>query len=594
MALSRRHLLSLLWAFVVHEYCLHTVSCQEDDSSRCLPRKTFFALLRLPEVGSNLAAYSRTARIIQDAKDRTDYVNLKSHMSNEDGEDAKICLPPGVYLDLFNDPETRGHLSAGGRAQKMFDDPMDRAADIVDPGAEDIVDSEKRSIATLAKNGDLPISIQDRSQTDAANSDASGQRARFDSLSSESLDGLMKILADSGIEDRHNLPEIAAEYTLPNGELNLEALARDFPPAGKRNVASLARDFALPVQSSSSSGKRNIAALARDYGLPSGKRNVGTLARDWMLPQNASANYRLRYGKRFVGALARSSDFPLRDNEKRNMAALARNGDHWGKRNVGTLARDWSLPNQNRHGRSLTERELNAERFDRELQKLGLETHRDHQDQAQSETERITKLSAIMDSSKKPLQTSAFEAELTNAKNHMIKNVMGGKRSKRQIDYSDEYPLPVMQNTNVFDYEDMIEALTGEYPNTQKRFMGTGDDTELQNSGEATSGYIDMYQPSKRHIGALARHGWLPSFKAARFSRSPRYLVGREDPADGTASDDSTNSSAGTLNHYRRPMTRYLQSLQRDCRHGFRTNPPMPEIEHGLGPKLHFRVSDLL
>lgn len=319
---------------------------------------------------------------------------------------------------------------------------------------------------------------------------------RFDSLSSESLDGLMKILADSGVEDGHNIPEIAAEYTLPNGELNLEALARDFPPAGKRNVAALARDFALPMQTSYG-GKRNIAALARDYGLPSGIRNVGTLARDRMLPPNGKRNIaslpriyllptfygtgkrnigsvagtsnRLRFGKRFLGELTRSGDFPRWDNnEKRNMAALARNGDiHYGKRNVGTLARDWSLPNQNRQGRSLSGHESNAERFDRELQKLSLEIQRNRQNHAQPETE------TIIDNTKKPLQTSAFEVEMTNAKNDMIKNVMGGSnRSKRQIDYTDEYPLPVMQNTNVFDYEDMIEALTGEYPNTQKRFMG--------------------------------------------------------------------------------------------------------------------------
>ena len=301
----------------------------------------------------------------------------------------------------------------------------------------------------------------------------------------------MKILADGGVEDRRNIQEIVAEYTLPNGELDLEALTRDYPPTpGKRNVAALARDWALPA----SNGKRNVAALARDYGLPSGKRNVGALARDRMLPPNgkrnigslrrfylvpalqagkrnlasvASTNYRTRYGKRYLGALARSGDFPLGNYEKRNMAALARNGDIFGynKRNVGTLARDWSLPNQsqnqNRHGRSITEMDLNAERFDQELQKLGLETQN-----SKTVTEKST------EKVRKPTHTSAFEAELTNAKNDLLKNVLDGKRPKRQIDYTDEYPLPVMQNTNVFDYEDMIEALTGEYPNTQKRFMG--------------------------------------------------------------------------------------------------------------------------
>ena len=66
-------------------------------------------------------------------------------------------------------------------------------------------------------------------------------------------------------------------------------------------------------------------------------------------------------------------------------------------------------------------------------------------------------------------------------------------------------------------------------PTTETWMLGAGDGNELQDGGDASSGYIDMYQPSKRHIGALARLGWLPSFKAARFSRSPRYLVDRSD-----------------------------------------------------------------
>lgn len=55
---------------------------------------------------------------------------------------------------------------------------------------------------------------------------------------------------------------------------------------------------------------------------------------------------------------------------------------------------------------------------------------------------------------------------------------------------------------------------------------GTDDDKAIK---QTLMGYQDVYQPSKRHIGALARLGWLPSFRAARFSRSPRYLVGRSD-----------------------------------------------------------------
>lgn len=48
----------------------------------------------------------------------------------------------------------RAHLSAIERAHRMVEDP-----ETAEFGA---LESEKRSIATLAKNDDLPISIHDR------------------------------------------------------------------------------------------------------------------------------------------------------------------------------------------------------------------------------------------------------------------------------------------------------------------------------------------------------------------------------------------------------------------------------------------------
>lgn len=57
-----------------------------------------------------------------------------------------------------------------------------------------------------------------------------------------------------------------------------------------------------------------------------------------------------------------------------------------------------------------------------------------------------------------------------------FKRSAGAERSKRQIDYYDmvneEYPSPVYQNQNVYDYEELINQLTGSYPNTEKRFLG--------------------------------------------------------------------------------------------------------------------------
>lgn len=143
--------------------------CQEEEGNQCLPKKAFFALLRLPEVSSNLAAYSRTARILQDAKSRDEIVNLKGlnlddgvgggsfgTNNGQHGDDGEICIPAGVYLELFRNPAMRGHLSASNPAQMMME-PSDRSFD-----EDSFIDPEefaKRSISTLAKNGDLPIMV---------------------------------------------------------------------------------------------------------------------------------------------------------------------------------------------------------------------------------------------------------------------------------------------------------------------------------------------------------------------------------------------------------------------------------------------------
>lgn len=136
------------------------VTCQDEEGSQCIPKKTFMALLRLPEVSSNLAAYSRTARIIQETKNPNDMAHLKA-LSSEENDDAEICIPGGVYLELFRNPALRGHLSVVARTHKLPAFPgrlLDEEADSRDL----IPESEKRSLATLAKNDDLPFTIQER------------------------------------------------------------------------------------------------------------------------------------------------------------------------------------------------------------------------------------------------------------------------------------------------------------------------------------------------------------------------------------------------------------------------------------------------
>lgn len=207
---------------------------------------------------------------------------------------------------------------------------------------------------------------------------------------------------------------------------------RDSTVSGKRNVASLARTFSLPQ-----SGKRNVASVVRNSGLPYGKRYVGALAR--------SGDFPIR-DQRSVSSLARSGDLPIRD--QRSVSSLARNSA-W----PVTLKRGVLLPGSvilkalSRHGRSLSD-EINARNDLLDLQELS------NLEQGQGDDYEDDKLSDSL---------ANFESNV--------------RRPKRQIGFSDEYPLPVMQNTNVYDYEEMMDnVLNGQYPNAEKRFMGESSD----------------------------------------------------------------------------------------------------------------------
>lgn len=82
-------------------------------------------------------------------------------LSSEENEDTEICIPVNVYWELFRNPALRGHLSVMARTHKLPEFPgrlLDEEVDSTDL----IPESEKRSLATLAKNDDLPISIQER------------------------------------------------------------------------------------------------------------------------------------------------------------------------------------------------------------------------------------------------------------------------------------------------------------------------------------------------------------------------------------------------------------------------------------------------
>ncbi|KAL2715627.1 LOW QUALITY PROTEIN: neuropeptide-like 1 isoform X1, partial [Vespula squamosa] len=464
----------LLYIAIVNAIFLPTIVCQEEENNnQCIPKKDFIALLRLPEASSNLAAYSRTARIIQDAKNRNDMAHLKA-LSTEENDDSEICIPVSLYLELFRDPAMRAHLTSIGKSSKLPEYPFGRSFEDVEE-EEKLTEAGKRSLATLAKNGDLPASIQERD--------------RYSSWTDERLEALLKGLINEN--SARNIAEILRQYTLSNGELDIESLIRDYPH-GKRNVGSLARDFALPP----TAGRRNIASLARDHALPNGKRNIAALARDralpsagkrniaalartYMLPQSGKREYLPEemspIEKRYLGSLARSSGFPLRslyDEDKRSVASLARNSA-W----PDSMKRAYAIPpygmilrTMNRQGRSLKDKPF-------ELYQLVHERH----DDGTSESFGDDRLDSLIRDS-------------------------DDRRTKRQIDFSDEYPLPVMQNGNVLDYEELIDALTGQYPNTEKRFMGMESAAlELPVDTSFPVGYLETFQPKTYRVSGAAR-----------------------------------------------------------------------------------------
>lgn len=133
-----------------------------------------------------------------------------------------------------------------------------READDYEPFEED----EKRSIATLAKNGQLP---------------------------SREPDTEMESLSDDDNGHKRNIASMARSGLI-GGKRNIQSLARQWQYVnGKRNIGSVMRGNMFQ------GNKRSIASMARNgYG----KRNVGTLARDWALPRFTGSKY--MDGKLFI------------------------------------------------------------------------------------------------------------------------------------------------------------------------------------------------------------------------------------------------------------------------------------------------------
>lgn len=145
--------------------------------------------------------------------------------------------------------------------RKALENALDNV--LADYYAYDVQESdEKRSIATLAKNGQLPASKEpDADDESIDEADENGHKRNLAAMARSGLIG---------------------------GKRNIQSLARQWQYVnGKRNIGSLMRNgnslFPGP-------GKRNIQALAK-YGGYSGKRDVNSVSRDWRMPRFSGAKY---------------------------------------------------------------------------------------------------------------------------------------------------------------------------------------------------------------------------------------------------------------------------------------------------------------
>lgn len=181
--------------------------------------------------------------------------------------------------------------------------------------------------------------------------------------------------------------------------------------------------------------------------------------------------------RNLLGEYKRSwSDWPWGE-EKRNLAALARNGyirtlppddmfTEEAKRGIQSLARNGELRRPDNRGDDLYDKR--GEPYEvREL--LNAPPSAFIKRNVASLAREGVRINGRNDEAEKR-NIGSIKAQYKNK----VKRSAG--RSKREVDYYDlgneEFSSPVYQNQNVYDYEELMRALTGAYPETEKRFLG--------------------------------------------------------------------------------------------------------------------------
>lgn len=163
-------------------------------------------------------------------------------------------------------------------------------------------EQEKRSLAALARSGSLQ---QPNGKRNVAS------MARLGLMHPTMADNIKRSLAtlakNGQLPSREPDADDLSESQWSEYKRNIGSLARSGNiAAGKRNIAALARDYVLPTN-----GKRNLPSILRSGGGSNGsqqqtpKRNVAALARDNLYPI-----YQNRNAKRDVSAATHNTRTP--------------------------------------------------------------------------------------------------------------------------------------------------------------------------------------------------------------------------------------------------------------------------------------------
>ncbi|XP_017070485.1 neuropeptide-like 1 isoform X2 [Drosophila eugracilis] len=261
-------------------------------------------------------------------------------------------------------------------------------------------------------------------------------------------------------EDKRSVAALAAQGLLNAPKRSLATLAKN----GQLPTAEPGEDYADADSGEPSEQKRYIGSLARAGGLMTyGKRNVGTLARDFQLP--------IPNGKRNIATMARLQSAPSTHREQP-------------KRNVAAVARYNSQQNHN-------------QRVGAEKRNLGaLKSSPVHGVQQKREDEEMLLPAAAPDYAD-PMQSYWWYPSYAGYADLDWNDYR--RAEKRFLDTSKDPELFGIENGN--DANAAVAAT---------------DEAEEEPDSEAANEQVPS--PQKRHIGAVYRSGFMPSY---RYLRSP-------------------------------------------------------------------------